>query len=62
VTQHASPTGQPRARPAADDADVIVVGAGPGGSSAAYHLARAGLDVLVLEKSTFPRERSAATG
>ena len=62
MTQDASPTGQPRARPAADDADVIVVGAGPGGSSAAYHLARAGLDVLVLEKSTFPREKVCGDG
>jgi menaquinone-9 beta-reductase len=62
VTQDASRTGQPRARPAADDADVIVVGAGPGGSSAAYHLARAGLDVLVLEKSTFPREKVCGDG
>jgi geranylgeranyl reductase family protein len=62
VTQDASRTGQPRARPAADDADVIVVGAGPGGSSAAYHLARAGLDVLMLEKSTFPREKVCGDG
>jgi menaquinone-9 beta-reductase len=62
VTQDASRTGRPRARPAADDADVIVVGAGPGGSSAAYHLARAGLDVLVLEKSTFPREKVCGDG
>ena len=62
MTQDAFPTGQPRVRPAADDADVIVVGAGPGGSSAAYHLARAGLDVLVLEKSTFPREKVCGDG
>jgi geranylgeranyl reductase family protein len=39
-----------------------VVGAGPGGSSAAYHLARAGLDVLLLEKSTFPREKVCGDG
>jgi menaquinone-9 beta-reductase len=44
------------------DADVIVVGAGPAGSSAAYWLASAGLDVLVLEKSTFPREKVCGDG
>jgi menaquinone-9 beta-reductase len=44
------------------DADVIVVGAGPGGSTAAYHLARAGLDVLLLEKTTFPREKVCGDG
>lgn len=44
------------------DADVIVVGAGPGGSAAAYHLARAGISVLMLEKSTFPREKVCGDG
>jgi menaquinone-9 beta-reductase len=62
VTQHGSSTGPPPARRTGDDADVIVVGAGPGGSSAAYHLARAGLDVLLLEKSTFPREKVCGDG
>src|ERR1700749_2121430 len=44
------------------DADVIVVGAGPAGSSAAYWLANAGLDVLLLEKTTFPREKVCGDG
>jgi geranylgeranyl reductase family protein len=46
----------------ADIADVIVVGAGPAGSSVAYYLAAAGLDVLVLEKSRFPREKVCGDG
>ena len=44
------------------DADVIVVGAGPGGSTAAFHLAQAGLDVLLLEKTTFPRVKVCGDG
>jgi geranylgeranyl reductase family protein len=44
------------------DADVIVVGAGPGGSTAAAHLARAGVRVLLLEKTTFPREKVCGDG
>jgi geranylgeranyl reductase family protein len=44
------------------DADVIVVGAGPGGSTAAYHLARHGLSVLILEKTRFPREKVCGDG
>jgi geranylgeranyl reductase family protein len=45
-----------------NSADVIVVGAGPGGSTAAYHLAQAGLDVLLIEKTTFPREKVCGDG
>lgn len=42
--------------------DVIVVGAGPAGSAVACHLARSGLDVLVLEKTSFPREKICGDG
>lgn len=44
------------------DADVIVVGAGPGGSATAYHLARHGVRVLLLEKSSLPREKVCGDG
>ncbi|WP_306214176.1 geranylgeranyl reductase family protein [Actinoplanes sp. RD1] len=45
-----------------DEADVIVVGAGPAGSAAAYHMARHGLRVLLLEKTEFPREKVCGDG
>jgi len=44
------------------EADVIVVGAGPAGSTTAYYLAQAGLDVLMLEKATFPRDKICGDG
>ena len=37
--------------------DVLIVGAGPAGSSLALHLARAGLDVLILDRAHFPRDK-----
>lgn len=39
------------------DADVVIVGAGPAGAATAAHLATAGMDVVVLEKSAFPRDK-----
>ncbi len=44
------------------DADVIVVGAGPAGATAAHHLAAAGADVLLLERSAFPRDKVCGDG
>ncbi|ROR96077.1 geranylgeranyl reductase family protein [Salana multivorans] len=43
-------------------ADVIVVGAGPGGAATAHYLAQRGLDVVVLEKATFPRDKICGDG
>ena len=44
------------------DADVIVIGAGPAGATAAFHLAQSGLNTLVLEKTQFPREKVCGDG
>jgi menaquinone-9 beta-reductase len=44
------------------ETDVLVVGAGPGGSAAAYHLARHGIDVTLVERSAFPREKVCGDG
>jgi len=45
-----------------DRFDVIIVGAGPAGSSCAYFLARAGLRVLLLDKAVFPRDKTCGDG
>jgi len=42
--------------------DVVIVGAGPGGSAAAHYLARHGLDVLLLDKAEFPRDKTCGDG
>jgi geranylgeranyl reductase family protein len=42
--------------------DVAIVGAGPGGSAAAYYLARAGLDVIFVDKASFPRDKTCGDG
>jgi geranylgeranyl reductase family protein len=42
------------------DAEVIVVGGGPAGASTAHALARRGVDVLVLDKAKFPRDKTCA--
>lgn len=44
------------------DADVVVVGAGPGGSAAAHWLARAGAKVMLLDRARFPRDKSCGDG
>jgi len=37
--------------------DVLIIGGGPGGSSAATHLAQANINVVLLERSVFPRNQ-----
>ena len=44
------------------DYDVIVVGAGPAGSTTAAYLAKGGAQVALLEKSEFPREKVCGDG
>ncbi len=43
-------------------ADVLIVGAGPAGSFLGYLLARAGFDVVIIDKATFPREKVCGGG
>jgi menaquinone-9 beta-reductase len=63
VTVASSPAmGSSAARTPGDDADVIIVGAGPSGAATAYYLAQAGVDVLLIEKSRFPREKVCGDG
>jgi menaquinone-9 beta-reductase len=42
--------------------DVAVIGAGPAGSVAAYQLASAGLQVALIDQSTFPRDKVCGDG
>ncbi len=42
------------------DAEVIVVGGGPAGASTAHALAENGVDVLVLDRAQFPRDKTCA--
>ena len=40
-----------------DSCDVLIVGAGPAGSSCAWGLRRAGLDIVILDRCIFPRNK-----
>lgn len=41
-----------------DSCDILIVGGGPAGSACAWKLRDAGLDVLILDKGTFPRDKA----
>lgn len=47
-------------KPLTASCEVLIVGGGPAGSTCARLLKRAGLDVLVLDKSEFPRDKVCA--
>jgi geranylgeranyl reductase family protein len=42
--------------------DLVVVGAGPGGSSTAYHSSKAGLSTLLIDRQEFPRDKTCGDG
>src|SRR5437660_12299203 len=42
--------------------DVVVVGGGPAGAACAYWLASAGWDVLMVERKSYPREKTCGDG
>ena len=42
--------------------DVLIVGAGPAGSAAAFHAANRGYDVLLIDAATFPRDKTCGDG
>ena len=44
------------------DCDVLIVGGGPAGSSLAYHLAKEGRKVIVVEAEEFPRDKVCGDG
>ena len=43
-----------------DSCDVLVVGGGPAGSACAWKLRQAGLDVIVMDRAAFPRDKVCA--
>jgi menaquinone-9 beta-reductase len=45
-----------------NDRDVVIVGAGPAGSTAATVLARRGRNVLLLDRAEFPRDKACGDG
>ncbi|MCH8087666.1 MAG: FAD-binding oxidoreductase, partial [Chloroflexi bacterium] len=47
---------------AVDSADVVIIGGGVSGLSSAYFLAKAGMDVVVVEKGAIGREASGRNG
>src|ERR1700722_14711725 len=53
---------RPGARVTISTTEVAIVGAGPAGVAAAITLARAGLEVTIVDKARFPREKCCGDG
>src|SRR5690349_14150773 len=51
------PTADRRNGTNGEPADVCIIGAGPAGSTCAFYLARQGVNVLLLDKEKFPRDK-----
>lgn len=43
-----------------ESCDALIIGGGPAGSTCAWQLRRQGLDVMVMDKATFPRDKVCA--
>ena len=43
-----------------DTCDALIAGGGPAGSACAWRLRQAGLDVLIMDAATFPRDKVCA--
>lgn len=48
--------------PTSETCDVLVIGAGPAGTAAAISLARAGREVVLIDKASFPRDKCCGDG
>ena len=62
---HGSPARRPLfspPMPTSTDADLLVIGAGPAGCAAAITAARTGRTVVVIDKATFPRDKTCGDG
>src|SRR4029453_4658582 len=54
--------GPGRPRNAMSQHDVVVIGAGPGGAATAHYLAVRGVDVLLVDRAHFPRDKTCGDG
>jgi len=58
----AAPSAAPSAPALPDSCDTLIIGAGPAGSACARWLAQAGHDTVVVERKSFPRDKTCGDG